>query len=106
VVPQRVPVRGVSAVLFVYCGNGLAVLIKGKLMSSGAFIQASNFSSNAHDTSPAFIVGMVISGFIIFYRLCRYFGCIESMAAVSYDHARRDETELLATNYVPLDSVA
>ena len=106
VVPHRVNVRGVSAVLFVYCGNGPAVLTKGKLMSRGGLINARNFSKNAHDTSPAFIMGMVISGFIIFYRLRRYFGCIESMAAVSYDHARRDETELLATNYVRLDSVA
>jgi len=102
VVPHRVNVRGVSAVLFVYCGNGPTVLTKGKLMSRGGLINA----SNVPDTSPAFIMGMVISGFIIFYRLRRYFGCIESMAAVSYDHARRDETELLATNYVPFDSVA
>ena len=107
VVPHRVPVRGVfpfrgvSEVLFVYCGNGPTVLTKGKIMSRGGLINASNIP----DTSPAFIMGMVISGFI-FYRLRRYFGCIESTAAVSYYHARRDETELLATNYVPLDSVA
>ena len=106
VVPHRVNVRGVSAICFVYCGNGPTVLTKGKIMSKGGLINARNFSSDAHDTSPAFIMGMVISGFIIFYRLRRYFGCIESMAAVSYDHARRDETELLATNYVRLDSVA
>ena len=73
VVPHRVSFRGVSEVLFVYCGNGPTVLTKGKIMSRGGLINASNFASNAHDTSPAFMMGMVISGFI-FYRLRRYFG--------------------------------